>query len=135
MVTLLAIVNMSEKNMEKRQQIILFGRTIILGTVGASLQNRADFDVICLSPPYPGLQELAAMKPDVILFDMESTYPMVAFSLLATLPELQLISIDPSTNQLMVWSGQQFRELSLQDLVEVIHKEMPDTERLLNNHN
>jgi hypothetical protein len=109
--------------MEKRKRIILFGRTIILGTVGASLQNHLDFEIICLSAPYPSLQELAAMKPHVILFDMSKTYPLVAFSLLAIFPELQLISIDPSHNQLMVWTGQHFREPSLQDLVKVIQKE------------
>ena len=108
--------------MKKRQRVILFGKTIILGTVGASLQNHPDFEVIHLSAPYPRLQELAAMKPNVILFDRGNTCPLAVFSLLATLPELQLISIDPSTNQLMVWSGQHLRELSLQDLVNVIQK-------------
>lgn len=116
--------------MERRQRVILFGRTIILGTVGASLKNQPDFEVICLSAPNPSLQELAALKPDVILFDMEKTYPLVAFSLLATFPHLQLISIDPATNQLMVWSGQHFRELSLQDLVHVIQKEAPCKESI-----
>lgn len=109
--------------MEKRQRVILLGRTIILGTVGASLQNQPNFDVISLSAPYPGLQELVAMDPDVILFDMGKTYPLAAFSLLAIIPKLQLISIDPSTNQLMIWSGQHFRELSSQDLIDVIQEE------------
>jgi len=108
--------------MEKRQRVILFGRTVILGTVSVSLQNRPDFEVICLSAPFPNLKELAEMKPDVILFDMEKTYPLVAFSLLAIFTKLQLISINPSTNQLMVWSGQQFHELSMQDLIFVIQQ-------------
>jgi hypothetical protein len=108
--------------MKKRQRIILFGRTIILGTVGASLQKQPGFEVIRLSAPYPGVQELAAMKPNVILFDRGNTHPVAAFSLLATIPELQLISIDPSTNQLVVWSGQRLRELSLRDLIDVIQK-------------
>ena len=118
--------------MEKRQRVIVFGKTVILATVSASLQNQPDFELICLSAPYPNLSQLAEMKPDVILFDMAKTYPLVAFSLLAISNGLQLISIDPSTNQMMVWSGQQFRELSMQDLIYVIQQKelrMECTER------
>ena len=63
---------MKAKSMEKRQRVILYGRTVILGTVGSSLQKRPQFEVISLMAPYPGMQELGAMKPDVILFDTDT---------------------------------------------------------------
>ena len=109
--------------MENRQRVILYGRTVILGTVGISLQKRPQFEVISLDAPYPGVQELEAMEPDVILFDIDTPRPEAAFALLATCPGLQLIGIDPDRDQVQVWSGQKLNELSVQDLVNVIHKE------------
>jgi len=58
--------------------------------------------------------------PDVILFDAQASRPDAAFSLLATRPGLLLIGIDPSKDQVRLWSGQQLRQLSTQDLVEII---------------
>jgi hypothetical protein len=114
---------MSAKSMEKRQRVILYGRTVILGTVGTSLQKQPQFEVISLSAPYPSAQKLGEMGPDVILFDMETARPEAAFALLATCPGLQLIGIDPDRDQVLVWSGKQLHELSVQDLVEVMHQE------------
>jgi hypothetical protein len=113
-------MSMKAKSMEKRQRVILYGRSVILGTVGSSLQKRPQFEVISLTAPYPGVQELGAMKPDVILFDTDTPRPAAAFALLATCPGLQLIGIDPDRDQVSLWSGQNLRELSVQDLVEVI---------------
>jgi hypothetical protein len=114
---------MRTNSIEKQQRVILYGRTVILGTVGNSLQKRPQFEVISLEAPYPGVQELGAMEPDVILFDTDTPRPEAAFALLATCPGLQLIGIDPDRDQVLLWSGQQLHELSVQDLVEVMHGE------------
>ena len=106
--------------MEQRQRVILYGDSLILETVGASLQKRPQLEVIALSNPCPSAGQLAAMKPDVILFDMGTPRPEAAFSLLATCPGLLLVGVDPDRNRAVAWSGQQLCELSVQDLVEVI---------------
>ncbi len=127
-------MSMKAKSMEKRQRVILYGRTVILGTVGASLQKRIQFEVISLAAPYPGVQELGAMKPDVILFDTETARPTAAFALLATCPGLQLIGIDPESHQALVWSGRQVAamkaadQIGILDLMNVIHPEDSNTE-------
>lgn len=105
----------------------MFGRSVILGTVGASLQTYPDLEVLSLSAPFPSAEELSALAPDVVLFDVETGRPEAAFSLLGTCPSLLLIGIDPSTNQALLWSGRYLRELSTQDLVRMIKKEVPDT--------
>jgi hypothetical protein len=106
--------------MEQRQRVILYGDSLILETVGASLQKRPQLEVIALSNPCPSAEQLAAMKPDVILFDMGTPRPEAAFSLLATCPGLLLVGVDPDRNRAVAWSGQQLCELSTSDLVEVI---------------
>ena len=110
---------------EKR--VILYGRTVILGTLEASLRKSTQLEVLSFSAPYPGVQELKAMAPDVILFDLANARPDDAFALLATTPDLLLIGIDPDRDQVQVWSGQHLRELSLQELVSIISTE--DTEK------
>jgi hypothetical protein len=101
----------------------MYGRSVILGTLEASLERYPDLEVLSLSPPFPSGQELCLLAPDVILFDMETPRPEAAFALLGTRPHLQLIGIDPSTNQVLVWSGRQFCELSTQDLVRVMRED------------
>ena len=112
---------------EKR--VILYGRTVILGTLEASLRKSTQLEVLSFSAPYPGVQELKAMAPDVILFDLENARPDDAFALLATNPDLLLIGIDPDRDQVQVWSGQNLHELSVQDLVSVISSKNAETWR------
>jgi hypothetical protein len=110
--------------MEKRR-VVLYGKSVILGTLRASFQRYPDLEVLSLSPPLPSAQELAALAPDVILFDIETGRPEAAFSLLGTCPGLLLIGVDPSTNQALLWSGRQLRELSTQDLVQLMNDGEP----------
>lgn len=108
--------------MEKQQRVILFGKSVLLGTVGASLKKHASLQIISASTPYPGIQELGTLQPDVILFDLENGRPDAAFFLLATCPGLQLIGVDPDSNELLVLSSCTKMVLSVQDLVRVILK-------------
>jgi len=91
-----------------------------LGTVGASLGKRPQFEVVSLSPPFPTVQELGAMEPEVILFDLEADRPEAAFALLENRPGLLLIGFSPDSNQAKMWTGRQLRELSTEDLVQAI---------------
>jgi len=59
---------------------------------------------------------------DVILFEEQAGCPDAAFSLIETRPGLLLIGIDPSKDQVRLWSGQQLRQLSMQDLAEIIEQ-------------
>ena len=62
------------------------------------------------------------MAPDVVVFDLEATRPEAAFSLLERCPSLKLIGISPDSNLVRIWSGKQLRELSTQDLLDVINE-------------
>jgi hypothetical protein len=109
-----------------RRRVLLYGRSVLLGTLRASFERYPDLEVVSLSPPFPSSQELNALAPDAILFDVETAHPEAAFALLGTRPGLLLIGIDPSANQALLWSGRHLRELSTQDLVQVIHTGSPN---------
>lgn len=110
----------SRKNNMEKKRVILYGRSVILGTVGASLQQYPDLEVISLSLPLPDVQELGALAPDVIIFDLQAPHPDLAISLLDASPRLILIGIDPSSDRMFLWFGRHLNVLSTQDLVQAI---------------
>lgn len=106
--------------MNGRRRVILYGNSIILGTLGASLTQHLDLEVLPLSPPLPGAEALAALRPDVILFDIAAARPGPVFALLETCPNLLLIGVSPETHQVRLWtSGQEWAGTTM-DLVKMI---------------
>ena len=111
--------------MEKRRRIVLFGNSLVVGTVGASLRRLPQYEVVSL--PTAQQNELEATAPDVVLFDLEAARPEAAFSLLERRPGLLVIGVSPDKNVAGIWSGKQLRELSMRDLVEVISDQLNDS--------
>lgn len=106
--------------MESRRRVILYGQSIILGSVGASLQRYAGLEVIPLAAPLPTAEELAALAPDAILFDTTAQRPDAALVTLATGQDLLLIGISPTNAEAAVWSGRHVSVSSAKDLVDRI---------------
>lgn len=105
---------------EERRRICLYGDSVILGCIGASLAGRSEFDVIRLAQPSPDGSELEAVDPDVILFDVENGHPGPAFSLLETRPDLLVLGVSPDGNVVRQWSGRQYRELTTDELTTLM---------------
>ncbi|PWB52697.1 MAG: hypothetical protein C3F13_11185 [Anaerolineales bacterium] len=88
--------------------------------MGESLKRFQNLEVIQLSPPLPDVQELGKLAPDVIIFDVQASHPDPGFTLLRTLPDLVLISVDSGSDRVSLWSGQQLRIFSMEELVQLI---------------
>ncbi len=110
--------------MTDQRRILLYGDSLILGSVGAVLGNWRDFDVIALSPPLPGLAAVSELTPDAVIFDIETTRPETVFSLLDTQPGLLLLGVSPDGNVMRVWSGRELREVSSTGLKDVIEEHL-----------
>jgi hypothetical protein len=113
--------------MDVSRRIILYGNSLILGTLETSLRSCSQFEVTTLSPPLPGTRELETFKPDVILFDVNSTHTEAVFPLLESCPNLLLIGVSPDKNRVQMWAGQQLKELSTQGLMNVINQQLKDS--------
>lgn len=111
--------------MNKRQRVFLYGKTVILGTVGASLQHYSDLEIVSLSPPFPDAPDLKMLAPDVIIFDLQAAQPDAALKLLDACPNLMLIGIDPGDEQVYLWTGKHMSALSAQDLAQSIRDYAP----------
>ncbi len=106
--------------MDETRHIIVYGRTVILGTIEASLKRFPQLQVSVLCAPFPGIDELRAMAPDVILFDVEAPRPEAAFSLLETCPGLLMIGMDAACEDMLVLSSHPAQAFSADDLLNVI---------------
>ncbi len=105
-------------------RVVLFGKSLILGVLNASLKDDPSLEIIFLSPPLPDSQKLGALEPDVIIFDVGATHPESAIDLLQAHPGLMLIGIDPEDGQLMVLSLQRETPLAMADLTRLIQQEV-----------
>ena len=113
--------------MKATKQIILYGNSLILGSIGDSLRRCPQFEVTTLLPPLQELQKRDFPHPVTLLFDLETTRPEAVFSLLESDSKLQVIGISPGINLVKVWSIRELREVSMGDLLEVITSEAKDS--------
>ena len=113
--------------MKATKRILLYGNSVILGTIGLSLGLYSQFEVTKLALPLKEAQKIDDAKTDILLFDLETTHPEAVLSLLETNPTLQLIGISPDINLIKVWSIREMREVSMQDLLQVIKSEAKDS--------
>lgn len=114
--------------MEKQRRVVLYGKSVILGTLGASLGAYSELETVRLSPPLPAPRELAALRAHVIIFDLNTVPPDFSFRLLHDQPHLLLIGVDAAGDKLLVLSGQQAHAVTTVDLLRVI-KEWPGSSR------
>ncbi len=103
------------------RKVVLFGGTLVVSTIGASLQGRSDLHLVQMEAFLPdALQRLDAACPDVILFDLASAQPDFAVPLLRKRPGLLMIGVDLVGQKMLVLSGEQSRLLTTEDLLQVI---------------
>jgi len=107
--------------MKTQRKVILFGDSLILEGIRTNLNGFADMEIISLAPPLPAKQELDALAPDVIIFDLEAAHPDAVLALQRQRPQVLLVGVDLATDQMLVWSGEQSRGLAMPDLVRAIH--------------
>jgi hypothetical protein len=108
--------------MERQQRIVIYGKTLIMGTIGRSLKRLSGCEVICIAASQQ--TEMEKIAPDVIFFDMEADHPATAFSMLDSRPDLMLIGVSPDINAVRIWTTKLLQKLSTQDLLDVV-KEQP----------
>jgi hypothetical protein len=106
-----------------RQRILLYGNSVIIGSIWACLQRCPQFEVTTLAPPLEEASAFDNVNPDILLFDLETIHTETVFSALKTNPSLLLIGISPDVNLVKIWSGRQLRELSMKDLLDLIKNE------------
>ena len=107
--------------MEMARTVVLYGDSVVLAGVGASLGRCPRLRVVsvpgsCATTP----QELDALCPSAVVLDLGMVKTDFAFALLREHPDLLLIGLDPGGDRLLVLSGPRARALGTEDLVRMI---------------
>jgi len=105
---------------------------LVLASVRASLEASQVFDVISPDAWNADGHDLLSLSPDIVIFDTGSVQPRFFCDLFQQWSGL-LIGINPDSNQVLLWAGQQMCELSVQDLVAVIHQHQSHSELFIRN--
>ena len=109
---------------EKRTRVVVYGSSLHMAGIQASLKAEPDLEVVCVNPyaPMAG-QRLNELHPAAIAFDLTDPSLGLDVTLLREQPGLLLIGVDPSSDELLVLSSRPAQALSASDLVSVIRKE------------
>ena len=112
--------------MPEIRTVVLYGNSLAVSSIGASLQGRAGLQVVPLDAALPdAARQLSVLQPDILIFDLATTLPNDAIRLYKARPALLLIGVDLATRSAVVLSGQPARALTTDDLVQVIESHGP----------
>lgn len=103
------------------QKVLLYGNSLFLGVLQASLEAVADLDVRYIET-IPDLlqQELVNDPPSVLIMELGAASGDFCLELLQEFPRLTLIGVSLESEQLLVMSVKQQTALATKDLVNVI---------------
>ncbi len=117
------------------QTVVLYGSSLAVSSIGASLRGCPGLRVLVMdaTPATAGqhgaAQGLAALRPDVVLFDLATVPTDFAIALWQARPGTLLIGIDLLADRALVLSGQPARAHTTADLLQVIQRH-PDPKGL-----
>lgn len=105
--------------MEARIKVVVYGDTLLLAGLQASLAAYPQVDVLTTTKLPLDEQALRAWQPDVVIVD-DAAPPALLRQLSMLSPGLLLVSVDSATNQIILFSARQVTAASMHELVEFI---------------
>jgi hypothetical protein len=101
--------------------ITLYGKSLLLSGIGASLGARRDFQIVAIDSLLPDAAErLRAAGSNIVVFDLASSTLESAIALWHGQPNILLIGVDLTTNRALVVHGQSPQLLASGDLMRLI---------------
>lgn len=100
-------------------RVIIYGDSVLLAGVQASLAGISNVQIILLDQPrIKPAENLLDYHPDAVIFDLggAAEIPLAVFQR----PDLVLIGINPETHETVVWSGKNNNAIAAVDLVDAI---------------
>jgi hypothetical protein len=112
--------------MEKRRRVAVYGNSLNMAGIVASLKADPTLEVLCLNlDSTDARQSLDENDLAAIVFDLSDPPLRPDLTILRDRPGLLLIGMDLSRDEMLVLSSQHAQALSMADLVSVIHQVAP----------
>ena len=110
--------------MEKRRRVAVYGKSLTMAGIVASLKADTTLEVLCVNLDSPNArQSLDENDLAAIVFDLSDPLLRLDVTLLRDRPGLLLIGVDTSHDEMLILSSHPAQALSMADLVSVIHQE------------
>jgi hypothetical protein len=107
--------------MQKRTRVVVYGSSLNMAGVAASLKADTSMEVVCVDPRSAAArQRLNELNPSAITFDLSDPQSSLDVKLLSEQPGLLLIGVDPSSDDVLVLSGQIATVLSGRQLAGLV---------------
>jgi hypothetical protein len=108
------------------KRVVLYGKSLVMSTIGASLQDCPDIQLLQVDPSTTDVQDhLRRLQPDVVILDQAAIQPDFSVALWKVQPELLLIGLDLMSGKALVLSSQPARLLTTNDLLQLLrHDDM-----------
>jgi CBS domain-containing protein len=105
--------------------VALYGRSLILESVGRMLEGREGVEVVTVEEG-PSLEAaLDALAPAILIVDLHQVAVASALPVVDARPELLLVGLDPSGARLLVLSGRDARSVTTDELLRLIERRLP----------
>lgn len=109
--------------MENRRRVAVYGNSLNMAGIVASLKVDTTLEVLCVNLDSPeARQSLDENDLAAIVFDLSDPPLGLDLTLLRDRPCLLLIGVDPSRDEMLVLSSHPEQALGVVDLVKVIHQ-------------
>ena len=109
--------------MEKRRRVAVCDKSLNMAGIIASLKEETTLEVLCVDLVSPDArQSLDEYDLAAIVFDLNAPSLRLNVTLLRDRPDLLLIGVDFSRDEMLVLSSHPEQALSVADLVQVIHQ-------------
>ncbi len=109
-----------------KPRLLFLGNSVFLAGMKADLLSR-QVEAITVEPDTRDAADIIRQQePTAVIFDMSAGYLEVALSLLQNRPVMLLVGVTPSSNQVLLLSGQEVATLSVRDLFELVQSHVRD---------
>ena len=109
--------------MKTQRLIVLYGDSVLLEGIALDLKTQPTMDILTLAANDPAAaQRLAALRPEVIIYDLALAPGDWLLTLLSQRPSPRLIGLDTAAAQALVISGRWSAAASLGDLAALIEQ-------------
>lgn len=109
--------------MEKRKRVAVYGNSLNMAGIVASLKADPTLQVECVNRDSPtARRSLNQNDLAAIVFDLSDPPLRLDITILCDRPDLLLIGVDTSRDGMLILSSQPAQALSMADLVSAIHQ-------------
>jgi hypothetical protein len=116
--------------MENRRMVVLFGNSLLMDTVEASLGQNHGLGVMRVHTSVLDVGErLKSLRPDLVIFDLDTPYSKFVLPFLRDYPGVPLLGLGVTHSTVVALSSQRYEVLSANDLVDVIHRQICGEDR------